>query len=560
MQLPKQPLRKQRRRKKQQNKRNAINCNAFPENAEYKTPKDYSLSAFLRILAENQFCPLIAPVSMRSVLIFVMIAALSLGAIPLAYAQPRLLTPANATLVADSLIRLRWNPLSDASRYEIAIGWDSLFTLPTVQTLSATQNTITIRRTSLPYVPAELTAFWRVRARLDSVGVGAWSEVWRFTMPVPKTVPPIVLNELENFIALGIFSVNVAIDREELESPFFDNNTPKFVFWDLNTSTIVKDIGGNSKVIGSQMLYSAAGEMPYRAIVRQYDSTVINNRTRVAAPTVTAFPQKEIDTCSSYIITVKATNSSGWSSLCFVRLPRPVIAINPFVEPPIVLPPVQSGLILQVPQKLLFGQIQMNQITIASVPILTSSTATSGWLSLSAVPGVEYSLSSTGSWQPSLRVEWRSGQPKLERLWLRYTPQAIGQNFPVIRYVVNDSCDTRNHGLLRLEALATQPFLYAYTITSVWDAKAVEPVLEAVYPNPTSSDVTFALSLSKASRVKLTVCTTIGSILQTVADASLPAGRHSMTWQCAGLASGVYGYHLEVDGASVQSGFVSVVR
>jgi hypothetical protein len=173
---------------------------------------------------------------------------------------------------------------------------------------------------------------------------------------------------------------------------------------------------------------------------------------------------------------------------------------------------------------------------------------------------VEYSLSSTGSWQPSLRAEWRSGQPKLERLWLRYTPQAIGQNFPLIRYVANDSCDFRNHGLLRLEALVSQPVPYAYTITSVRDAKALEPFLEAVYPNPTSSDVTFALSLSKASRVKLTVCTTLGSILQTVADASFPAGRHSMTWQSVGLPSGVYGYRLEVDGASVQSGFVSVVR
>ena len=192
-----------------------------------------------------------------------------------------------------------------------------------------------------------------------------------------------------------------------------------------------------------------------------------------------------------------------------------------------MLPPVQSGLILQVPQKLLFGQIQMNQITIASVLILTSSVATSGWLSLGAVPGAEYSLSSTGTWQPSLRAEWRSGQPKLECLWLRYTPQTIGQNFPVIRYVANDSC--ASHGLLRLEALATQPVPYAYTITSVRDAKAVEPVLEAVYPNPTSSDVTFALSLSKASRVKLTVCTTLGSILHTVVDAPFPAGQHSMT-------------------------------
>ena len=514
-----------------------------------KTPKEYSLSAFLRILADNLFCPLIAPVSMRSVLMFVMIATLSLIAMPLAYAQPRLVTPPNATLVADSLIRLRWNPLSDVSRYEVAIGWDSLFTLPTVQTLSATQNTLTIRRTSLPYVPAELTAFWRVRAWLDSVNVGAWSEVWRFTMPTPKTVPPIVVNQIQERLGLLLRPSGSAAteDRIELEptSPYGS------VFY---SSSHVAKVEYFTAQKG--MLYSAETEAPeiVSILARQLDYTVVGGATD-PRPTL-YYAVRNANLCRSVLCTLIATDKIGWSYPCFflVRLGTKIVVPT---EQPIGLSLDQSQL---AGAKLAFGQMAINHSTIASVPILTSSTATSGWLSLSAVPGVEYSLSSTGTWQSSLRVEWRSGQSKLERLWLRYTPQSIGQNFPIIRYVANDSCDFRNQGLLRLEAIATQPVPYPYTITSVRDAKALEPMLEAVYPNPTSSDVTFALSLSKASRVKLTVCTTLGNILHTVSDAPFPAGRHSMTWQSAGLPNGVYGYRLEVDGASVQSGFVSVVR
>ncbi|MBD1207735.1 MAG: T9SS type A sorting domain-containing protein [Ignavibacteria bacterium] len=495
---------------------------------------------------------------MRSVLMFVMIAALSLGAMPLAYAQPRLVTPPNATLVADSLIRLRWKPLSDASRYEVAIGWDSLFTLPTVQTLSATQNTITIRRTSLPYVPAELTAFWRVRARLDSMNVGAWSEVWRFTMPVPKTVPPIVTNQIQDKALLIPTGQTPTEDRIELESPQWRNDFGgvNSVFFNFNNVAI--GVSQNTISLQTGMKYSAESENQSVVAVRvkNLDSTLIQGNVN-PRPTLYYGLNKTSNLCQSILCTVIATDNLGWSVPCFFLVQPRTSVFGMSV-------PQAEGISLEQRQfqgvKLTFGQMSIARSTIASVPILTSSTATSGWLSLSAVSGVEYSLSSTGTWQPSLRAEWRSGQPKLERLWLRYTPQSIGQNFPIIRYVANDSCASRSHGLLRLEALATQPVPYAYTITSVRDAQALEPLLEAVYPNPTSGDVTFALSLSKASRVKLTVCTTLGSILQTVSDAPFPAGRHSMTWQSMGLPSGVYGYRLEVDGASVQSGFVNVVR
>ncbi len=473
--------------------------------------------------------------------------------------QPRPISPVNATLVADSLIRLRWTAVPNASRYEVSVGWDSVFTIPTVQVYSATENTIAIRRTSLPYVPAELTAFWRVRVKLDSVNAGAWSEVWRFTMPVPKTVPPIVINQIQDKSLPIPTGQTPTEDRIELESSFWRPDGPyPFVFLSYNNVLIQSNFTAPAQ---KGMSYSAVSEAPdiVGMRLRQLDSTLVGGNID-PRPTLyyAVYPTSNANLCRSVLCTIIATDKIGWSAPCFFLVqPRsPVLGMSVSQIEGISLEQRQFEGV-----KFTFGQMPINQSTIASVPILTSSTATSGFLSVQATPGVEYSLSSTGTWQPSLRVEWRSGQPKLERLWLRYTPQAIGQNFPLIRYVANDSCDARNYGLLRIEAIGMPPVSYAYTVTSVRKTESlVQPLLEAVYPNPTSSDVTFALSLSKASRVKLTVYTTLGSILQTVADAPFPAGRHSMMWQSVGLPSGVYGYRLEVDGASVQSGFVSVVR
>jgi hypothetical protein len=376
-------------------------------------------------------------------------------------------------------------------------------------------------------------------------------------MSVPKTVPPIVFIQIQDKQLVVPTGQIPTEDRIELESPQWrPDAVVGSVF--LSPNNVVVGSSQNTLSLQTGLKYSAESENQSIVAMRisALDYTVINGNVN-PRPTLYYGLNKTSNLCQSILCTVIATDNLGWSVPCFF-LVQPRTAVFGMSVPQ------TEGLSLEQRQfegvKLTFGQMSIAQSTIASVPILTSSTATSGWLSLSAVSGVEYSLSSTGSWQSSLRVEWRSGQPKLERLWLRYTPQAIGQNFPLIRYVANDSCASRSHGLLRLEALATQPVPYAYTITSVRDAKALEPVLEAVYPNPTSSDVTFALSLSKASRVKLTVCTTLGSILQTVADASFPAGRHNLSWQSVGLPSGVYGYRLEVDGGAVQSGFVSVVR
>lgn len=467
--------------------------------------------------------------------------------------QPRPTSPVNATLVADSLIHLRWTDAPDASRYEVAIGWDSLFTLPTVQTLSATQNTITIRRTSLPYVPAELTAFWRVRVRQDSVNAGAWSEVWRFTMPVPKTVPPIVINQIQDKQLPVSTGQTLTEDRIELESPFWrSDGLYPFVFLSSNNILIQSNF---TAPVQKGMIYSAISEVPDILGIR-LDNSVVNGATD-PRPTLYYGLYKTSNFCQSILCTVTATDKLGWSVPCFF-LVQPRASVLGMSGPKI------EGISLEQRQfegvKLVFGQMPINQSTIASVPILTSSTATSGFLSVQATPGVEYSLSSTGTWQPSLRVDWRSGQPKLERLWVRYTPQSIGQNFPIIRYVANDSCDARNHGLLRIEAIGMPPVSYAYTVTSVRKTESfTQPLLEAVYPNPTSDEATFTLTLPTASNVRLMVYTLLGVALQTVVDGMLPAGRHQLVWQSAGLPSGVYGYRLEA-GDKVQSGLVNVVR
>ncbi len=116
------------------------------------------------------------------------------------------------------------------------------------------------------------------------------------------------------------------------------------------------------------------------------------------------------------------------------------------------------------------------------------------------------------------------------------------------------------YGWGRLNADAAVRAAQALRMTSTQDISALEPILQEVFPNPTSGDATFALNLSKAAHVKLTIFTVLGNTLQTLADNTLSVGQHRFVWQSLGLPSGVYGYRLEVNGGAVQSGFVSVVR
>ncbi|MBI3766385.1 MAG: T9SS type A sorting domain-containing protein [Ignavibacteriales bacterium] len=79
------------------------------------------------------------------------------------------------------------------------------------------------------------------------------------------------------------------------------------------------------------------------------------------------------------------------------------------------------------------------------------------------------------------------------------------------------------------------------------------------YPNPFNPTTTIRYELSKASKVTLTVYDVLGNKISTLVDANETAGRKSIEWNAADLASGVYIYTLRTP-ESVQSRKMVLVR
>jgi hypothetical protein len=76
----------------------------------------------------------------------------------------------------------------------------------------------------------------------------------------------------------------------------------------------------------------------------------------------------------------------------------------------------------------------------------------------------------------------------------------------------------------------------------------VELALEQNYPNPFNPSTTVRFSLPAASNVKLAVYDLNGRMVDQLANGAMNAGRHTLTWNAAGRASGVYMLKLEADG------------
>lgn len=88
-----------------------------------------------------------------------------------------------------------------------------------------------------------------------------------------------------------------------------------------------------------------------------------------------------------------------------------------------------------------------------------------------------------------------------------------------------------------------------------------DPVLPAQfelsqnYPNPFNPFTQIEFALDKSARVRLTILNTLGQQVTTLLDDNRTAGRYAVQWLAADergrpLASGVYFYRLEVDGAA----------
>jgi hypothetical protein len=76
-------------------------------------------------------------------------------------------------------------------------------------------------------------------------------------------------------------------------------------------------------------------------------------------------------------------------------------------------------------------------------------------------------------------------------------------------------------------------------------------VLDEPWPNPADNSVSVAFSLPEAQRVSLSVYDLAGRRVATLSEGELPAGRHAVSWDCAGEAAGVYLLRLETEGEAL---------
>jgi hypothetical protein len=69
--------------------------------------------------------------------------------------------------------------------------------------------------------------------------------------------------------------------------------------------------------------------------------------------------------------------------------------------------------------------------------------------------------------------------------------------------------------------------------------------LEQNYPNPFNPSTEISFELPRASLVQLTVFNVLGQVVTVLVNEQLPAGYHSVSWDAAAFASGLYLYRLD---------------
>ncbi len=75
--------------------------------------------------------------------------------------------------------------------------------------------------------------------------------------------------------------------------------------------------------------------------------------------------------------------------------------------------------------------------------------------------------------------------------------------------------------------------------------------LDEPWPNPAANSVSIAFELPEPQSVSLAVYDLAGRRVATLSEGELPAGRHTVSWNCAGESSGVYLLRLETAGAAL---------
>jgi hypothetical protein len=82
------------------------------------------------------------------------------------------------------------------------------------------------------------------------------------------------------------------------------------------------------------------------------------------------------------------------------------------------------------------------------------------------------------------------------------------------------------------------------------DAAGLQAVVAShhAYPNPFNPRTTIAFTLARNAQVRLPIYDLRGRQVAVLVDGELPAGRHEVLWDAAGLPSGLYVYRIIGDG------------
>jgi hypothetical protein len=157
---------------------------------------------------------------------------------------------------------------------------------------------------------------------------------------------------------------------------------------------------------------------------------------------------------------------------------------------------------------------------------------------VNALSGYEYRVGDSGAFSSSLSLTSASGTLAATTIQVRLTGEAS---------------NTYNGNIIVSSAGAVDRTIAVRGTVDATVSRSREEVgvptqinLLQNYPNPFNPTTTIRFELPAASNVTLEVYNTLGQRVRTLVSENRPAGSHAVTFDAAGLSSGVYMYRLQV--------------
>ncbi len=186
--------------------------------------------------------------------------------------------------------------------------------------------------------------------------------------------------------------------------------------------------------------------------------------------------------------------------------------------------------------------------------------ALAGYLMEGLIP-VEFTAFSANVTGSDVVLNWSTATEKNNRGFEIQRSSGNGEYF-VVGYIQGNgtSLTPRNYSFVD-KNVQTGSYSYrlrqmdydgSYAYSSVVETEVTAPVqfsLDQNYPNPFNPATTINFSLAVDSKVAMKVFDVLGKEVMTLANTNFAAGTHNLSFNAAGLPSGVYVYKIEASGA-----------